>query len=158
MSPDAERMWNWQPTQIPAVFGEPADGPVHDRYGAQNHSSPPDLTAQTLSATPRMTASVPTHSIAPRPEVVDEIPTATAASFFRTYFQFIHPQYPFLSIKDCGDSYTEWKMAPANNPISGWRAFFVKMVCKPPFRVFCITRSNWSIDICNWQLDPIQIG
>jgi hypothetical protein len=39
---------------------------------------------------------------------MEDIPTAAAASFFRTYFQSIHPQYP--------------------NPISGWPAFFVKMV------------------------------
>lgn len=131
-SPDAERMWNWQPTQTPAVFGGRADGPVHDGHGGPNHSSPPDLTAQALSATPRMTAILPTQPVTVRPEVLDEIPTATAASFFRTYFQFIHPQYPFLSLKDCGDWYTEWKMAPANDPISGWPAFFVKMVCNTP--------------------------
>jgi hypothetical protein len=59
---------------------------------------------------------------------MEDIPTAAAASFFRTYFQSIHPQYPFLSVGECGDWYTEWKMAPANAPISGWPAFFVKMV------------------------------
>jgi hypothetical protein len=59
---------------------------------------------------------------------MEDIPTAAAASFFRTYFQSIHPQYPFLGVKECGEWYTEWKMAPASNPISGWPAFFVKMV------------------------------
>jgi hypothetical protein len=125
-SPDAERMWNWQPTQTPAVFGGGPSGPVHDGLGGQNHSSPLDLTAG-------LSASLPTQPAAARPEGMDEIPTATAASFFRTYFQFIHPQYPFLSIKECGEWYTEWKMASPNSPISGWPAFFVKMVCRYPF-------------------------
>jgi hypothetical protein len=126
-SPDTENAWQWQPPQTPDVFGGRIDAPLLDGNRGQNHSSPPDLTVQELSATPRMAPNLPIQPVA-RPEGVDEIPTATAASFFRTYFQFIHPQYPFLSIKDCGDFYTERKMAPANNPISGWPAFFVKMV------------------------------
>ena len=125
-SPEAERTWHWQPPQTPNF---PVDRPdSHAAMGSrgQNHSSPPDFAA--LSATPMLAPNMPTQSLIVRQEPVDEIPTATAASFFRTYFQFIHPQYPFLSVKDCGDWYTEWKMAPGNNPIAGWPAFFVKMV------------------------------
>lgn len=130
-SPDAERSWQWQVPQTPDVFGRHLDAPLLDGDIGQSHSSPPDLTVQALSATPLIAPILPVQPVA-RHEGMDEIPTATAASFFQTYFQFIHPQYPFLSIKDCGDWYTEWKMAPANCPISGWSAFFVKMVCNIP--------------------------
>ncbi len=62
----------------------------------------------------------------PIPPRSDEISTSTGASFFQTYFQFIHPQYPFLDLQECGDWYLQWKMAPT--AISKWPAFFVKMV------------------------------
>ena len=133
-SPEVERPWQWQVPQTPDVFGQQLDATLLDGDLGQSHSSPPDLIVQALSASPLMAPGLPVQPMS-RQEGMDEIPTATAASFFRTYFQFIHPQYPFLSIKDCGDFYTEWKMAPANRPISGWPAFFVKMVCN-------ISRSN----------------
>jgi len=63
----------------------------------------------------------------------EQIPTASAASFFWTYFSYIHPQYPFLSPNDCSNWYMEWKLAPTNAPIRGWPAYFVKMV----FRILC---------------------
>ena len=158
-SPDAERnsMWNWQPNQTPAVFGSRDEGPIFDGQGGQNHSSPPDLTAQALSATPRLAASLPAQSITTRSEAVDEIPTATAASFFRTYFQAIHPQYPFLSIKECGDWYTEWKMAPPNSPIAGWPAFFVKMVCKLLSLCSIQQFAKSRPDICDRQLNSVEV-
>ena len=64
-------------------------------------------------------------------EEAEEVPTVTAASFFRTYFQFIHPQYPFLSVRQCTDWYISWKLAKqSNEEFTGWPAFFVKLVCK----------------------------
>ena len=125
-SPETERAWHWQPPQTPSILGGRPGSHVPVANRVQNHSSPPDFAA--LSATPMLAPSMPVQTLIGRQEPVDEIPTATAASFFRTYFQFIHPQYPFLSLKDCGDWYIEWKMAPANSPIAGWPAFFVKMV------------------------------
>jgi hypothetical protein len=107
-SPDADSIWNWQP-QTPNAAGT---GQAYFHTGAQGQNNP--------SPEGQITES--------RPEGMEDIPTAAAASFFRTYFQSIHPQYPFLSVRECGEWYTEWKMAPANAPISGWPAFFVKMV------------------------------
>lgn len=130
-SPDTERVWQWQIPQTPTMPSGRAGGPVQMRDFGANQASPPDFTAQTLSSSaPTRTPIQPFQGLNTKPEGVDEIPTATAASFFRTYFQAIHPQYPFLSVKDCGLWYNEWKLAPAGNPISGWPAFFVKMVIR----------------------------
>lgn len=63
------------------------------------------------------------------PSATEDITISTAASFFRTYFAYIHPQYPFLSIEDCNEWYLQWRAAPKHLPIRGWPAFFVKMVC-----------------------------
>jgi len=117
-APEAERMSHWQPPLIPNVM---RDSSILGSIDEQNHSSPPDfaaLPAQTISAPPGLTPILPQPTPVNRTEGMDDIPTATAASFFRTYFQFIHPQYPFLSISDCGVWYTKWKMAPVSNPIS----------------------------------------
>lgn len=139
-SPDTERIWQWQMPQTPNLPSRRMGGPVQMRdLGASQPSppnltqaSPPDFSSQQLSSSaPRRVSIQQGQGGSTKPEGVDEIPTATAASFFRTYFQAIHPQYPFLSVKDCGDWYEEWKMAPVGNPISGWPAFFVKMVILP---------------------------
>lgn len=126
-SPVSEDLWQWNPpqtaSQLPAMMGLPNQT---DTRGVRN--SPPDYTTQGMSGGTVMASSLPSQGIIPRPDGVDDIPTATAASFFRIYFQFIHPQYPFLSVKECGDWYTEWKLAPAHSPITGWPAYFVKMV------------------------------
>lgn len=136
-SPDTERIWQWQMPQTPAVPSGRMGGAMQMRELGASHPSPPDLTRpsppdyssqQLSSSAPRRDSVQQVQVVSTKPEGVDEIPTATAASFFRTYFQAIHPQYPFLSVKDCGDWYDEWKMAPAGNLISGWPAFFVKMV------------------------------
>lgn len=122
--------------QTPDMPSARLGGPIQMRDLGANQQSPPDFTrpsppdfsAQQLSSSAPRRESIQQVQGKMKPEGVDEILTATAASFFRTYFQAIHPQYPFLSVKDCGDWYEEWKMAPAGNPISGWPAFFVKMI------------------------------
>lgn len=60
--------------------------------------------------------------------VQPDIPLHAAASFFRTYFTVIHPQYPFLDTKICSDYYIAWRNSLPNNTLVGWPAFFVKMV------------------------------
>jgi hypothetical protein len=124
-SPDGDSIWNWQP-QTPNAAGT---GQAYFHTGAQGQNNPsPDLAVQASPTPPRSLPRLSGQITESRPEAMEDIPTAAAASFFRTYFQSIHPQYPFLSVRECGDWYTEWKMAPANAPISGWPAFFVKMV------------------------------
>ncbi|KAL2069445.1 hypothetical protein VTL71DRAFT_14124 [Oculimacula yallundae] len=127
-SPEAERSWQWQlphtPTIMPgAIAIPPGNGRPND------HSSPPDYVAHSIASTSHIATSFPSQRLAiSKSDGPEDVPTATAASFFRTYFQFIHPQYPFLSIKDCGEWYTEWKSASPSTPISGWPAYFVKMI------------------------------
>lgn len=137
-SPEVDRSW-WHPSQ-----SQQPEGNQITSLGSTglNHSSPPDfaaLPAQTFSAAPAVESNPLLEKPVVRADGIDEIPTATAASFFRTYFQYIHPQYPFLDIQTCGEWYTEWKLAPGSAPISGWPAFFVKMVvpvCKTGLK-FC---------------------
>jgi hypothetical protein len=61
----------------------------------------------------------------------NNIPLWAAASFFRTYFTMIHPQYPFLDIKECEDYYNQWKASLPNSATVGWPNFFVNMVNIP---------------------------
>jgi hypothetical protein len=79
----------------------------HTGVQGQNNSSPPDLAVQASPTPPRSVPRLPSQIHEPRPEGMEDIPTAAAASFFRTYFQSIHPQYPFLGVKECGEWYTE---------------------------------------------------
>ncbi|KAH7127899.1 hypothetical protein B0J13DRAFT_679418 [Dactylonectria estremocensis] len=58
----------------------------------------------------------------------NEISLTAAASFFRTYFTVIHPQYPFLDIKLCAEYYTTWTQSLPNAAPTGWPAFFVNMI------------------------------
>ncbi|KAH8597259.1 hypothetical protein B0O99DRAFT_89227 [Bisporella sp. PMI_857] len=120
-SPQAEQTNPWQqPSQVIA------DPSIVLGGLTQNQPSPPDFAS--LRVQPFSPTSLRTQIVSGSSEGMDDIPTSTAASFFRTYFSCVHPQYPFLSVADCANWYTEWKMAPAGNPISGWPAFFVKMI------------------------------
>lgn len=125
-SPELERSQPWhQPSSITAI------APPQIGSSMQNHPSPPDfasLYAQPILDSPSIAVGLRNQMSKTRTESLDEIPPSTAASFFQTYFQCVHPQYPFLSIESCSAWYAEWKMAPAGSPISGWPAFFVKMV------------------------------
>jgi hypothetical protein len=153
-SPEIERSW-WQPPQLPNAVG---DQVIAFGSTGLNHPSPPDfaaLPAQALSVTSFLGPSPVLRESVMRVEGVDEIPTATAASFFRTYFQYIHPQYPFLDIETCGEWYTEWKLAPGSAPIKGWPAFFVKMV-----RVLQgYSRASLTLlsDILHWVTHPVKV-
>ncbi|CAK7207372.1 hypothetical protein SEUCBS139899_010182 [Sporothrix eucalyptigena] len=48
-----------------------------------------------------------------------DISVAQAASFFRTYFSVVHPQYPFLDMQLCSGYYLAWKQS-----LSGRRLIF----------------------------------
>lgn len=108
-SPESERLWQWQPPQTSAQLHSLMDAPIQLNNAWGHQASPPDFAARVISSAPRLTQSMhlPFQGMSARSERVDDIPTATAASFFRIYFQFIHPQYPFLSLEECGNWYTE---------------------------------------------------
>lgn len=90
--------------------------------------SPPSLEVQASPTSSRATQSPKTVESTTQVEGMNDVPVLVAASFFRTYFQSIHPQYPFLSIQECGEWYTEWKLAGSGVSLSAWPAFFVKMI------------------------------
>ncbi|KAH7313010.1 hypothetical protein BKA65DRAFT_484202 [Rhexocercosporidium sp. MPI-PUGE-AT-0058] len=129
-SPDSETLWQWQPPQTPTRLSSQMDAPIQISNPSGHQASPPDFATQASSSAPRLiqNMSFPFQGITARSEVVDDIPTATAASFFRIYFQFVRPQYPFLSLEECGNWYTEWRTARPHQPITGWLSFFVKMI------------------------------
>lgn len=129
-SPDADTSWQWQVPQTPALLSGPVDIPHSSMRRGTNHSSTPEFTSHSVLSASQFPYNLSTHQGKPRTQDgPEDIPTATAASFFKTYFQFIHPQYPFLCVKQCSEWYNEWKLAPPDAPISGWPAYFVKMVC-----------------------------
>ena len=59
-----------------------------------------------------------------------KISSSEGASYFQTYFEIIHPRYPFLNVAECSEAYLEWKTRSSlAEPIrGGWTAFLVKMV------------------------------
>lgn len=62
---------------------------------------------------------------------VAEVSINEGALFFQTYFEAIHPRYPFLDVEECSLGYQEWKtgdMFMAGS--SPWRSYLVKLVRK----------------------------
>lgn len=115
---------SWQNPQTPNLFTGSLDLAYQSDGIDHNYAQP----SKDMPAMSSMPSSYLSQTEVKHPASIDPIPVSTAASFFRTYFQCIHPQYPFLSIKDCNLWYDQWKSAPADNPITGWPALFVKMV------------------------------
>jgi hypothetical protein len=58
-----------------------------------------------------------------------DISIGDGASFFQTYFEMIHPRYPFLDVEECSGAYMIWKtgqLASCND--NGWSMCLVKLV------------------------------
>jgi hypothetical protein len=58
-----------------------------------------------------------------------EISISDGASFFQTYFEMIHPRYPFLDVEECSGAYLKWKtgeIASCND--KGWSMSLLKLV------------------------------
>jgi hypothetical protein len=57
------------------------------------------------------------------------ISTSEGASFFQTYFEIVHPRYPFLDVEECSGAYLKWKageIATCND--NGWSVCLLKLV------------------------------
>lgn len=117
---DLEDCMLWQVSQTTQEIGvesnleHPGLQPHRDSPG---HNSASSLEFRLEPQPPRNREQLPE---------ADDIPVPIGASFFRTYFEFIHPQYPFLNLQECEEWYLQWKMTPST--ISGWPAYFIKMV------------------------------
>ncbi|EMT74627.1 hypothetical protein FOC4_g10000754 [Fusarium odoratissimum] len=61
--------------------------------------------------------------------VVTNISVREGASFFQTYFEIIHPRYPFLDVEECSTAYIKWKageIATCGN--NAWSTCLLKLV------------------------------
>ncbi|KAH7176888.1 hypothetical protein EDB81DRAFT_940725 [Dactylonectria macrodidyma] len=131
-----EQRTQWQTSPTSQSLGP---SPPHESPGSSNHHSIASLSQNygsdrgngetgTISAIlSRFLNGVPeTRS---HPGILpNEVSLPAAASFFRTYFTVIHPQYPFLDIKLCAEYYTTWTQSLPNAVPTGWPAFFVNMI------------------------------
>ncbi|KAM6521736.1 hypothetical protein FALCPG4_011442 [Fusarium falciforme] len=58
-----------------------------------------------------------------------DVPVREGASFFQTYFEIIHPRYPFLDVAECSTAYLKWKtgeIATCND--KGWSMCLLKLI------------------------------
>ncbi|CAJ0550055.1 Ff.00g099850.m01.CDS01 [Fusarium sp. VM40] len=58
-----------------------------------------------------------------------DIVVCEGASFFQTYFEVIHPRYPFLDIEECSAAYLKWKMGEmADGDDKAWPTRLLKLI------------------------------
>jgi hypothetical protein len=106
------------------------------------HPLPHTTTGIVTSTSAPVSVPVPAHdgnafepSAAPTAPAVSSVSVPEGASFFQTYFELVHPRYPFLDVEECSQAYLAWR----NGEIfvshgSGWSSYLVKMVFS--FRLF----------------------
>jgi hypothetical protein len=75
--------------------------------------------------------TVPIHTLSQSTgPTLSEVSINEGATFFQTYFEVIHPRYPFLDVEECSRAYLEWKTGVISIVhVSGWSSYLVKMVC-----------------------------
>ncbi|KIL84052.1 hypothetical protein FAVG1_12749 [Fusarium avenaceum] len=60
---------------------------------------------------------------------IADIAVCEGASFCQTYFEVIHPRYPFLDIEECSAAYLKWKMHEiATGDDQGWPTRLLKLI------------------------------
>ncbi|KAJ4209702.1 hypothetical protein NW759_013347 [Fusarium solani] len=58
-----------------------------------------------------------------------DVSVREGASFFQTYFEIIHPRYPFLDVEECSTAYLKWKMGEIRTcNDKGWSMCLVKLI------------------------------
>ncbi|KAM0426121.1 hypothetical protein ACHAPT_008752 [Fusarium lateritium] len=63
------------------------------------------------------------------------------ASFFQTYFEIIHPRYPFLDVEECSGAYLKWKTGEIDTcNDKGWSMCLLKLI----FANGAILQNAWS--------------
>ncbi|KAJ0154344.1 Uncharacterized protein HZ326_3265 [Fusarium oxysporum f. sp. albedinis] len=84
--------------------------------------------------------------------VVTDISVREGASFFQTYFEIIHPRYPFLDVEECSTAYIKWKageIATCGN--NTWSTCLLKLI----FANGAILQHAWSNNRTRQQLGLI---
>jgi hypothetical protein len=62
-----------------------------------------------------------------------DVSVREGASFFQTYFEIIHPRYPFLDVEECSTAYLNWKTGEIKSfSEKDWSMCLVKLVCAQP--------------------------
>ncbi|KAF9879262.1 hypothetical protein CkaCkLH20_03495 [Colletotrichum karsti] len=55
-----------------------------------------------------------------------EVSIHEGALYFQTYFEVIHPRYPFLDVEECSRGYQDWKTGELSKPSSdAWRSCLI---------------------------------
>ncbi|KAF4442023.1 hypothetical protein FALBO_17305 [Fusarium albosuccineum] len=58
-----------------------------------------------------------------------DISAREGASFFQTYFEIIHPRYPFLDVDECSTAYLKWKTGEINTcNDKSWSLCLLKLI------------------------------
>ncbi|EPE34298.1 Zn2/Cys6 DNA-binding protein [Glarea lozoyensis ATCC 20868] len=143
--PESDMSWQWQNPQTPHDMRTNSN--AHIAFGV-NNTSPPQLSSWSQ---PSILESGFSHPKSPVASRQNDIPVCTAASYFRTYFQFVHPQYPFLELDKCSEWYTRWKVASPADPLDGWPAYCVKMI----FAIGSLLQSK-SDDVTRFPHDELK--
>ncbi|KAH8895608.1 hypothetical protein GQ53DRAFT_820428 [Thozetella sp. PMI_491] len=129
---DNRTPWQGSPAAMYANFGSRRSIPNCEPAVRVSPNQPenPDIGGDRAGTAPTISSGLSNRSIGMHSTpgtAPNEIPLSAAASFFRTYFSVIHPQYPFLDIKICSGYYTTWK-SRQRVELAGWPAFFVNMI------------------------------
>lgn len=127
-SPDVQMIWDWQPSDTTEVFGNSITDALPIDTRRRDHSSPIDHAGANSAPSSLVSTGIPHQASGRNPDTSEPISIPIAASFFRIYFQFIHPQYPFLDIQQCGKWYQEWKSCSKQTQLGKSAGFFVRMV------------------------------
>ncbi|KAJ4324080.1 hypothetical protein N0V84_004046 [Fusarium piperis] len=74
------------------------------------------------------------HSLdASEGSTMTDVSVREAASFFQTYFEIIHPRYPFLDVEECSTAYLKWKTGEIETcNDKDWSMCLLKLVCGQP--------------------------
>ncbi|KAH7241278.1 hypothetical protein BKA59DRAFT_400639 [Fusarium tricinctum] len=68
---------------------------------------------------------------------IADITVSEGASFFQTYFEVIHPRYPFLDPEECSAAYLKWKMDEiATGGDQVWPTRLLKLVFDERVQIF----------------------
>ena len=102
-----------------------------DNLFSISHIPPVSHRDTTTSPVAASDTTVPVQSLsqATAPTVA-EVSINEGACFFQTYFETVHPRYPFLDVEECSRAYQDWKSGDIFiSSGTAWSSYLVKMVC-----------------------------
>ncbi|KAH6972961.1 hypothetical protein BKA56DRAFT_620329 [Ilyonectria sp. MPI-CAGE-AT-0026] len=90
----------------------------------------PPPTQMTNPVDPGSYSADATYSLDPSADAsMADISACEGASFFQTYFEIIHPRYPFLDVEECSTAYLKWKTGEINTcHDKSWSLCLLKLI------------------------------